>query len=440
MSDSIAIADFIATDWTQYADYDNRRSLPHIMDGLKITQRKAMYTAIQLPKNDKPVRVSQFAADAAKKSAYHHGEASMISTVIKLAQDYPGSNNYPFLEKHGQFGNRLVNDSAAPRYIFTKLHENWNKFFHKVDQDVVESLYDDGDEIEPVHYIPILPTILLNGSDGVGNGFKSFILPYNVKDVTRACREMGKHRKVKTKLVPSINNWNGTITKVDKQVILTGVLKIVNTTKIEITELPPSYDNEKFKKVLNDLADSGFIKDYENKSSEDAWHWIVTVPRSTTSLGVEELLVKFKLVEKTTENFVGWGMDDSAPMTFDSPESLVEYWYTERLKLYEKSISNQIEKCKDRVRVSALKMEFIKWCLKNDFRKLSKKEFIEKSSASIKNLTEELAGEFVTIPMFRITTDEVKKLETEIETLLDELDELEQLTPEIMMEKNLKGL
>ena len=115
MTNKILIRDFIANEWAQYADYDNRRSLPHIMDGLKITQRKAMYTATLMPKSEKPIRVSQFASEAAKVTAYHHGEVSMVDAVVKLAQDYPGSNNFPWLEKHGQFGTRLSNDSAAPR-------------------------------------------------------------------------------------------------------------------------------------------------------------------------------------------------------------------------------------------------------------------------------------------------------------------------------------
>lgn len=440
MSNAITISDFIAGEWSQYADYDNRRSLPHIMDGLKITQRKAIYTAVGLPKGDKPIRVSQFAAEAANKTAYHHADASMVTTTVGLAQDFPGTNNFPYLQKHGQFGSRLSKKAAAPRYIHTKLHENWETFFKKEDQEIVEHLYDDGDKIEPKYYIPVVPMILVNGADGVGNGFKSYILSYNLKDVAKACREVSKHGKVKTKLIPYINGWTGNVSKVDKQVVLTGVLKVVNTTKIEITELPPSYDNEKFKKILNELADNGFIKDYENKSTEDNWRWIVAVPRSTSSLTVDDLLVKFKLIEKTTENFVGWGMNDSAPMVFDAPESLVEYWYNERLSLYEKSISHQIDKCKDRIRLAAIKSEFIQWCLKNDFRKLSKAEFILKSSTAIKQLTEELASEFVSIPMYRITVDEVEKLQKDIESQLDELDELERLTPEAMMEKNLKGL
>ena len=118
------IKHFINNQWVEYADYDNRRSLPHVMDGLKITQRKALCTALKLPKGDKPTKVSQFAAKAAADTSYHHGEVSMMSTVVNLAQDHPGSNNHPLLAKHGQFGSRLSAVASSPRYIHTKLHAN----------------------------------------------------------------------------------------------------------------------------------------------------------------------------------------------------------------------------------------------------------------------------------------------------------------------------
>ena len=129
------------------------------------------------------MKVSQFAGKAAELIAYHHGDTSMISTIIGLAQDYPGTNNYPLLEKHGQFGSRLSGEAAAPRYINTRLHKNWDRFFKPEDQQIVEYLYDDGEMIEPKYFIPVIPTILLNGCDGVGNGFKSSILNYEIQDI-----------------------------------------------------------------------------------------------------------------------------------------------------------------------------------------------------------------------------------------------------------------
>ena len=440
MTKTISIKEFVETQWADYASYDNERSIPHVMDGLKTTQRKALYTATKLPKGDKPMRVSQFASKASEQTSYHHGEKSMEDTIVKLAQDYPGTNNYPFLLKDGQFGSRLSGEASSSRYIHTKLHTNFDKLFLKEDQEIVNYLVDDGQQIEPEFFIPVVPTLLLNGATGIGNGFNSKILTYSLESIVKACKEMIKHGKVKTPLIPFFNGWNGKVEKNEGQITLTGVIDIIHSTKLVIKELPPTskYNNEKYKKILNKLADDGIIKSYENKSTEDKWEWIVHVPRNITALPEADLLELFKLVQKTTENIVAWGMDSNIPMTFDSPEQLIEYWFAERLKLYQKSIDHQIQLCKADIIASDLKQRFIKWCLKNDFRKFTKKEFIDNSVAGVKNLTPEIANDFVGMAMYRITTDEVEKLLAQIDQLVDTLETLEKLTPQQLMERNLK--
>jgi len=72
----------------------------------------------------KEVKVAQLAGSVAELSAYHHGEASLMSTIINLAQNYVGSNNINLLMPNGQFGTRLQGgkDAASPRYIYTQLN------------------------------------------------------------------------------------------------------------------------------------------------------------------------------------------------------------------------------------------------------------------------------------------------------------------------------
>ena len=67
--------------------------------------------------------MAQLAGSVGEQSAYHHGEASLMGTIINLAQDFVGSNNINLLQPNGQFGTRLVGgkDSASARYIFTRM-------------------------------------------------------------------------------------------------------------------------------------------------------------------------------------------------------------------------------------------------------------------------------------------------------------------------------
>lgn len=71
----------------------------------------------------KEVKVAQLAGAVGEMSAYHHGEQSLMQTIVGLAQNFVGSNNINFLQPIGQFGTRLQggSDSASPRYIFTQL-------------------------------------------------------------------------------------------------------------------------------------------------------------------------------------------------------------------------------------------------------------------------------------------------------------------------------
>ena len=101
------ITDFVHKDLVNFSLADLKRSIAHVCDGLKPSQRTVMYSCIQ--KNlTAEMKVAQLAAFVAEKSAYHHGEVSLADTIVKLANDFMGSNNINLLEPCGQFGTRLM--------------------------------------------------------------------------------------------------------------------------------------------------------------------------------------------------------------------------------------------------------------------------------------------------------------------------------------------
>jgi len=131
------------------------------------------------------MKVAQLAAYVAEKSAYHHGEVSLADTIVKLANDYMGSNNINLLEPCGQFGTRLMGgkDASQTRYIFTKLTKDARKIFDPRDDPILNYLDDDGRPIEPDFYMPTLPMVLVNGTEGIGTGFSCYVPPFNPKDI-----------------------------------------------------------------------------------------------------------------------------------------------------------------------------------------------------------------------------------------------------------------
>jgi len=121
---SVTYQEFINYDLIHFSKYDNDRSIPNLIDGLKISQRKILYSAFK-KKLYNEIKVAQFSGYVSEHSGYHHGEASLNGAIIGLAQNYVGSNNINIFEPLGQFGTRLQGgkDSASERYIFTELNK-----------------------------------------------------------------------------------------------------------------------------------------------------------------------------------------------------------------------------------------------------------------------------------------------------------------------------
>ncbi|CDJ28965.1 LOW QUALITY PROTEIN: DNA topoisomerase II, related [Eimeria mitis] len=180
----LTFSDFVNKELVQFSRYDNERSIPQLVDGWKVGQRKVLFAVFK--KNTKAeMKVAQLSGYVAEQSAYHHGEQSLQQTIITMAQRFVGSNNLNFLEPVGQFGSRKEGgkDASAPRYIFTKLAPYTRLVFPEADDPLLEYLYEEGQKIEPKYYVPVIPTILVNGSEGIGTGWSSFIPNFNPRDI-----------------------------------------------------------------------------------------------------------------------------------------------------------------------------------------------------------------------------------------------------------------
>ena len=101
----ISYSDFVNKELILFSRADLQRSIPSMIDGLKPSQRKIIYCSFK-KKLFKEIKVAQFIGYVSEQSAYHHGEQSLASTIIGMAQDFVGSNNINLLKPNGQFGTR----------------------------------------------------------------------------------------------------------------------------------------------------------------------------------------------------------------------------------------------------------------------------------------------------------------------------------------------
>ena len=268
---NISLGDFVHKEMIHFSKYDCDRSIPNLMDGFKISNRKIMFGVFERNLKEE-IKVAQLTGYVSEKSGYHHGEASLNGAIVNMAQDFVGSNNINLLLPNGQFGTRLQGgkDSASERYIFTKLNSITRYIFKKTDEPILTYLDDDGQKVEPIFYVPIIPMVLINGTEGIGTGFSTKIPCFNPVDIIKYIKNYLEDKEQEKEFTPYYKGFKGTIYRDDEnptRFITKGVYSI-KKNKVEITELPIGLWNEDYIIYLEKLIDLGTIKDYKDMSTD----------------------------------------------------------------------------------------------------------------------------------------------------------------------------
>ena len=268
----ISMTDLINKELVLFSISDNVRSIPSIVDGLKPGQRKVLFACFKknlIGKSE--IKVAQLAGYVSEQTAYHHGEHSLQETIINMAQNYTGSNNMNLLEPIGQFGTRLMSgkDSSSPRYIFTKLSKNSDVLFNKDDLPLLHYLDDDGQSIEPKFFVPTLPLVLINGTEGIGTGFSTKIPCFNPDDLKYCLEKLVEDEKYEIpELTPWYSGFKGTIQKINDNKWITYGKYIIEENIIKVTEIPIGESIENYKQYLEKLESEDTIVTFKNNSTD----------------------------------------------------------------------------------------------------------------------------------------------------------------------------
>ena len=155
------------------------RGIPSVCDGLKDAQRKALF--IMKPKSDK-IKTISLAGEMISSNIYLHGDASAAETLSLMAATY--CNNIPFLHGIGAFGTKVgPTNWGAPRYTYIKKYAITDALIYP-DYDIIPLKENyDGSVMEPKHFLPLIPLVLLNGISGIAVGWSTEILPRSLDDL-----------------------------------------------------------------------------------------------------------------------------------------------------------------------------------------------------------------------------------------------------------------
>lgn len=434
-NNKVSFSQSIDKELIHFSAYDNIRSIPNVMDGLKPSQRKVLYTMFKRNQT-KEIKVAQLGSAVAEKTDYHHGEASLYSTIIGMAQDYPGSNNINLLVPCGQFGSRgsLGKDAASPRYIFTYLSPITTKIFVPEDNDILDYHYSDNQEIEPKFYIPSIPMVLVNGAIGIGTGYSTSIPQYNPKDIIINIK---KHLEGKPldNLIPYYKEFTGTIVPDEKNFIMSGVVQKTKQSLL-ITEIPVTLAIDTYKDFLiSHLPNCRIL----NQSTENKPH-IEIVFSSPTEL--EEYFLKgrdfiykdLKLTSKiNTSNFYLFDCNQKL-QKYSNPNDIIIYFTEQKVMYLAKRKEYLTNKYSKELDILKNKKRFLEDIM-NDTIVVYKKKKQEIEDILKKNMYLSVEGNYNYLTSMNISSFNLENLEVlakKIQEIQKKLDKVRRDTPKTM--------
>jgi DNA topoisomerase-2 len=403
----LTISDFVHKDLVNFSLADLKRSIAHVADGLKPSQRKVMYSCFK--KNLKEeMKVAQLAAYVAEKSAYHHGEVSLADTIVKLANDYVGSNNINLLEPCGQFGTRLMGgkDASQTRYIFTKLTKDARKIYDPRDDAILNYLDDDGHPIEPDFYMPTLPMVLVNGTEGIGTGFSCYVPPFNPEDIKANIKRILTGEDI-VPMRPWFRGFKGVVHKEEDTWMMEGVWNW-SGSNIVVTELPPGRWTQDYKEYLDTLVEKKLIGGYTNNSTTEDVHFEII------DYTGKDLLKDLKLRKTFRVSNMHLFHPTKGIHKYTSPEEILEDFVELRLDHYKKRKAHLIDVLEKRAVMCDHKSKFVSMVIEGELVVFKRKKV---------ELEEEMSPIFPKIDGnwdYLLNTKTVEYTEERVRALMDE--------------------
>lgn len=429
------ITDFYNKEYLQSALYQSFRSIANYVDGLKPSGRKVIYT---IDKNNitSKVKVSQLCSKVAEQTQYLHGEQSLSGVVVGLARDYVGGNNINILVPDGNFGSRFIPEPSASRYIYTYKSNNFTKIFDPKDNAILEEQWFEGEKIEYKYYVPILPLILINGSQGIGNGFAQNILPRNIQEIKAEIKAKLKNAKYKVKpLTPYFKGFNGTIRQNGEphKWIIEGVFERIGKTKIHITEVPIGYDLKAYLQVLDDLVEKKVIKDYDDNSNDDNFDFTCRVSFAFSSQQDSDITEKLRLRKIYSENYTCTD-EKNTIIEFKNDAELLDNFITIRTWFYEKRKKHLAAITEQKITTAENRARFIKAVVEDSSSVTNKKKkdveaWLKKDEY---DLVDKSYDYLLRMPIYSLTTEQIKNLEKDITSLKKELAVIQKKTAKAM--------
>lgn len=375
------ISNFMKTEYKDSAVYNNYRMLANYIDGLKPSKRKVVHTIKKSKIFSNTIKVSQLGAKVAEATHYLHGDVSLADVITDMAKNYVNTNNINLLEPDGHFGNRFDKSASAPRYIQVCGTKQMQLLFNENDDKILITQEFEGDEIEPKYFVPILPLILLNGTNGetvMGNGFAQCIVPRHIDDIIKYIKCKLNNEPFNDILRPYFKGYEGTVVfdKENSRFENTGKFfkdKRKKKNIIVIKELPVHYQRDEYIAILNKLEENDVIETYKDFSGDDRYNFELIVSENFANQTDDEIMKALYLKDYMTDNFNCMDENNSV-REFKNEYDILDSYIEKRLEYYQKRKDFLIDKLTKEINIISNRIKFVTAVVKKNIVVVARNE------------------------------------------------------------------
>ena len=292
---------------------------------------------------------------------------------------------------------------------------------------------DDGQQVEPEFYSPIIPMILVNGAEGIGTGFSCYVPPFDPEAVKHNIL-CALDQVPMIAMKPHFKGFKGKITKTkDHTWIMEGNVE-KEGSQLHVTELPPGKWIQDFKEHLDDLVDKNIIQKYENHSTEttpDFRIWGFAGDDPIKELGMTKTI--------HTSNMYLIGLN-GAVKKYASPEEILLDYMEIRVSTYKKRKAHLLKQLDAEVQWLSEKARFIGFVINKRVQVLNVPLDEIRSQLRAENFKEDIWSKLLDIKTYQYTREEVLKLKDLCDQRVREREQLKATSVVQMWKNNLREL
>ncbi|MFY8161869.1 MAG: DNA gyrase subunit A [Candidatus Kapaibacteriota bacterium] len=339
-----------------YLDYSMSvivsRALPDVRDGLKPVHRRILFAMqeLGLAPNKAHKKSARLVGEVLGK--YHpHGDSSVYEAMVRLAQSW--SMRYPLVDGQGNFGSVDGDSPAAMRYTETRLSFIATQLLKDLDKDTVDWRPNFDESLEEPAVLPsILPTLLVNGSNGIAVGMATNLPPHNLTEVVKAILATIENPEITVedlmKIIPAPDFPTGGIIygyQGVRDAYMTGRGKIIlraravieenekgSKKSIVITEIPYQVNKanliEKIAHLVKDKVIEG-ISDLRDESDKQGMRIVIETKRDAIDTVILNSLYKHTQMQ-VTFGVIMLALTGGRPKVFNLKE-LIQHFIAHRV-------------------------------------------------------------------------------------------------------------